>query len=648
MLRFISTLLVCLALPLTVQAKPEDYLKTNDYLDMAISPDGKTIASVAFDGEDYTTLFMDAETLEVKDVMKLRYPDTVGPFRWVSNDRIVMDVFRYFYNSDNYFTVGELFSVKVGDTKGKFIFGYRAGRQDLSTSKALSIAAKHRNMSRAWNKVIDLLEDDPKHILVAAKPWREDRAADTHIYRVNVEDGNIFPVSIFKHPYANIFTDGKGNIIGAWHIRNDFSVDVYRYQQKNDKWLPVSGLKNIQDFKFHSYEAAKGSMLFSARMNTDTAALMAYDLQSEALTTLYHNEKVDVDLVRTLNLDSLAYSIVQVDGQERQLAINPEQPLTQLHQAMVSGFKGFVVDIKSVDKSGQKVIFTLSNDRKEKAYYLFDAKKGKPTLIAQANKDLAGKNGAPMLPYEFAGDKGQVSGYITVPTSGESAPLVVMLHSFPQGSRYYWRYDPKVQMYVEQGYAVAQLNLPGADGYGKQRDDIGLAQWHPEQYTLLSEALADIGQKYAVTIDKTCISGRGWGAYMAVMAARYQPKTYRCVVAREGYYDFERYMDEYYLDSFLFSDAYMRSRFGGLDEEMASYDLKNHIASVTTPVMFAHAEYAGIQSLSSVEDLHEVLEDNNVNTVLHEIEKTTRNSQKFKEDVKTQKAIFKFLERHLN
>lgn len=648
-----KSILVSLLLLLSIQAFSADdatpYLQQSTYLNMEISPDGKLIAAISFDGEEYAIVFLDSTSLEVVDVMKFRYPDTVGPFRWVNNERIVLNVFQYIYREDGFFTYGELYSMKVKDTRGKFIFGYRAGKDAFGSSKEQSIAAKHRNFSRAWNEVIDILEHDPKHILVAATPWSADRASNTHIYKINVDDGNIFPVTILDKSYARVVTDGKGNIVAAYRYKDNFDTEVLSYHQDTDEWKTIESLQNVTDFSFEYYDVDRKQLVFTSRFKSDKAALYAFDFATNEVTELFSHHNVDVFTTLSASKIDTAYSVLTLDGKPGYTPINQSNPLTALFAAMVNGFKGHRVEIISASVDKQKVIFSLQSDTRAPEFYLFDASVGRPTLIAKANDKLSSLPHSALLPLEVKRKEAvNIPGYISLPKDLSSpVPVLVMINRNPHTRRFSWGFDRYTQMYVSRGYAVVKLNLPGSNGYGRAYDEIGINQWNIHSAEALDEALSWIGKTYPVDISKACLMGNGWGAYSAVMAARYHKDKYRCVVAQNGFYDFDEYREESHYDRFAFGHALMDRDFGADQTALTALNLENHISELNTPVLFVHDEYASVQSLSSVEDLVEAMQKGNIEASLFEKKRTSRAPEALEVDLKAQDAIFKFIDEKL-
>lgn len=648
-----KSFLIVLCLLCSSVAAVEDfspYLTEGTYLDMKISPDGKYIAANSFDGEEYAVVFLDSKTLELVDVMKFRYPDVVGPIRWVNEERVAIQVFRYIYRLDGLFNVGELFSMKVGATRGKFIFGYRAGKSNFNSSKDTSIAAKHRNFSKAWNEIIDTLDADPQHILVAATPWSAEGTSNTHIYKLNVEDGNIYPVTIVDATFAKVITDGSGNLVAAAYFNDNFETEVLLYDQTKSEWYSVKELQPVTDFSFQYYDKARKNIVFRSRFETDKAALYGFNIDSKQTFQLFHSPDAEVDNAIWALPGDTAYAVKTEAVKPHYIALNTENPLSPLFTAMVNGFKGHNIEIISASKDKKRVVFALESDVRAPAFYLFDSDVGRPQLIAERFSGLEGQF-QPQMPFQFVNDANQfqAAGFVALPKKQSDAkvPTIVMFRSYPHAERYSWHFNRRVQMYTKQGYAVVLLDLPGADGYGKAVDDIGIGHWQEKQYGLVVDALERLSKNYPIDLNRVCSVGHAWGAYLAMMSAVHPPNFLKCVVADGGYYDFTRYREESFIDWFTFGDAFFEHEFGASATMLEKYNVEHFIARLNTPTLFIHGEYGKVQPISQVEDFKENMQQRGVPSELFEKKRTSRLAEELEVDVQAQNRIFEFLKKYL-
>ena len=105
----------------------EDFLERfsslPSYSSARISPDGKII-SVIFKIEEKDALaFFKADDFSLINILKLREDQQVGPYRWVNNERVVININYAVGTLEVTVCYGELWSVHYDLRKQKSIYG---------------------------------------------------------------------------------------------------------------------------------------------------------------------------------------------------------------------------------------------------------------------------------------------------------------------------------------------------------------------------------------------------------------------------------------------------------------------------------------------------------------------------------------------
>lgn len=626
----------------------EAYLSINSYLTMKLSPDGNSIAAVTFDGEEYGVAYFDAGTFEVTNAIKLKYPDVIGDVTWINNKRVLISVQRYNYKHNALYKNTELLSIPADRNKGEFIFGYRARVDDFNSTQGTAIASKHRNIGKAWVDVVDLLPQEDDYIIVAATPTTGSRDADTRIYKLNVVNGNISPITSVPRPYARVFSDGQGNLIGASAYNKDYQTEVLLYDKNNDTWRVESSLKQAKDFQFAYYDHARRRIAFLARYNNDKRGLHSFGLENKDVIALYQDEQVDISYIQSLAMKQHPYAIVLDKGKRTYLPINPSSSVTQMFGAMVNGFKGHNINITGMDAAGKRTLFYLESDVKQKTYYLFDQERGKPALIAKSTHKLEGKTFSPKIPFEHNHAEQFVSGYLTLPVdAGEKkAPIIVLVNPGPESYRFTWRFNRFVQLLAQEGYAVIQPNLPGVRGYGQAFDYIGEQNWSTKQSDLLASIVTKLSEQYSIDASNSCVIGEKFGGFVAALASINRPDVFKCSVAKEGYFDIPDYKDGRPGEKFVHTDALNELQYGS-DEAIKDAALAGLISQAKRPIMFIHGEYDKRQTFSEVESFVEELKKKGIDSRIFGLPRTSRVEEKLKAIIEAQESVFDFLEAHI-
>jgi dipeptidyl aminopeptidase/acylaminoacyl peptidase len=132
-----------------------------------------------------------------------------------------------------------------------------------------------------------------------------------------------------------------------------------------------------------------------------------------------------------------------------------------------------------------------------------------------------------------------LDGYLTLPRdrAARRLPLVALIQAGP-GQREYWEYDSTIQFLVDRGYAVLQVNVRGAGGYGAAFAQAG--RLNPDL-----TPIADVADGIRWVIDRgiadparvAVVGTSRFGGYAALMLAATEPALVSAVVAEEPYVD---------------------------------------------------------------------------------------------------------------
>lgn len=255
----------------------------------------------------------------------------------------------------------------------------------------------------------------------------------------------------------------------------------------------------------------------------------------------------------------------------------------------------------------------------------------------------------PSRPYEDwwfdNGEGDRVHGFFVRP-QGEG-PFPVLMH--PHGGPTWLnedRWEPEIQSYVDAGFVVGMVNYRGSTGYGRAwRErligDIGGPDLHDVMAgldDLIARGIADPG--------RAVCCGWSWGGYLTLMALGKRADRWAAGVAGIPVGDYEMGYED--LSPSL--QAYDRALLGGTPAErqdlMADRNPIRHADAVRAPVIFVIGEHDSRcpygQAMAYVDRLaargaeHEVV-----------LFSTGHGSNDTDEEVRQQRAILDFLERHV-
>lgn len=136
---------------------------------MALSPSGERIAARArVDGKVVLIVF-DRETKKVIGGLQPESDDAINSFNWVNDDRLVFTYAEQRFGSDQRSSMGELYAVDFDGANSTMLAGFRA-----SNARAGSRLGGTRKGDKAAVSLIDVLEEDADHVLIAKFPFSAD------------------------------------------------------------------------------------------------------------------------------------------------------------------------------------------------------------------------------------------------------------------------------------------------------------------------------------------------------------------------------------------------------------------------------------------------------------------------------------------
>lgn len=188
-----------------------------------------------------------------------------------------------------------------------------------------------------------------------------------------------------------------------------------------------------------------------------------------------------------------------------------------------------------------------------------------------------------------------ISAYLYAPPNApaRSCPGILWIHGGPT-SQFMDNFQPQVQYFVSQGYALLLPNVRGSSGYGREFEDLNNGDWgHGD----LRDVVA--GVEYLKTLpyidpDHMGITGTSYGGIMTMSAVSFAPGVFQAAVSCSGYGDFVHMADEQELRHIKL----LEFELGKLPEAIEVYRRCSSIYAVskaTTPCFVLHGvgQYPG-------------------------------------------------------
>lgn len=252
-------------------------------------------------------------------------------------------------------------------------------------------------------------------------------------------------------------------------------------------------------------------------------------------------------------------------------------------------------DVTLIDWSSDfsKVLVQTSGNRDSGTWFLVDVAARKADPIGDERETIGPDDVGPISVFAYkAADGLAMDGILTLPPSREAKnlPVVVLPHGGPTAhdtmSFNWW-----AQAFASRGYAVFQPNFRGSTNRDEAFERAGNGEWGRKMQTDLSDGLTALAQQGIVDPKRACIVGASYGGYAALAGVSLQHGIYRCAVSVAGVSDVEMMYktDIYESGNSKMTWRVLRNQLG----DPKGYDAispRRFAASVDAPVLLIHGK----------------------------------------------------------
>ena len=515
----------------------------------------------------------------------------VRSFSWKNADRLIIDVYEQ--------------SSPLG---GELRTESQLLAIDLSGEHGIPLmeSGAERAVDFGQDRIIDMLSDDPGHVLISA--YRSDPDSPD-VVKVDINTGYRRTVVTGRNRITNWKTDGAGHVRLGSAVQ-DGILSVYYRDDADGPFRVIRRVEaaNASQFAPLSVGAEPGILYVASTEPTGRRAIYRYDVNADRLLEPYaSNPAVDIDSVVMDRGVPLGYgftidepSLIYTDTAFRQDA---EQVAAALPQ-----FRTTVVDAAA---GGRRLLILAAGGNRPGSYYILTRTEHTATLVplGSIHPDIPNGALAPVTPVSYRSRDGLViNGYVTLPpgtavSDRRSIPFVVMPHGGPS-ARDTLGFDYIAQMIASRGYGVLQPNYRGSRGYGGAFEKAGYQQWGLKMQDDVTDGTHWLIDQKLADPKRICIVGWSYGGYAALMGAIKTPDLYRCAVSMAGVTDLRRRLDR--ANQSRFADLNL-PRF---DSDPAVIDANSpvlHADQIRIPILLAHGRRDFTVSVADTQDMEAAL-----------------------------------------
>ena len=201
--------------------------------------------------------------------------------------------------------------------------------------------------------------------------------------------------------------------------------------------------------------------------------------------------------------------------------------------------------LKSFAEDPRQLIAYSEGEGDAGTYYYIDLTTGGGKEISSNYPDLPAEWITQKKAIDYkAGDGLDIHAYLTLPPfrDAKNLPLIVLPHGGPEDHDDIG-FDWQAQTFASRGYAVLQANYRGSDGYGQHFVNAGHGEWGRKMQTDLSDGVRFLAAKGLIDTKRVAIFGASYGGYAALAGATIDTGVYNCAVSIAGPSDLKSIVD---------------------------------------------------------------------------------------------------------
>ena len=596
-----------------------------------LSPDGNKIAfinNIAGNTMIGVTDLVEAKTRYLVSTDNQKFK--IGWYLWANNDLLLVSADYPVQRRGLKYTEARLLKVHVD---GKEAF------------ESVFKSRKSERVPQFQNNIIDLLPDEPNHILMSLD-LKVSNQPD--VYKLNLTNNRKrkFIYRGKSHIY-NWMTDQQHKLRLGFG-RDETKIFYRLFDIKKDEW------RNIWEYEI--FDAPDLSPLgFGLNPNdlyiradhNGRYAIFKVDVSKADLprTLVFHDPDYDVE-------GSLIYSQKTNDviGVYHGEADNAKVFFDPVYDAFQTALNTALPDaynnVSSFSADERKYILYTSKSQSPGAYYLGNRDTNELTFVLEQypllyQQKLSGKN---KILYK-ARDGVAIEGYITQPHTNvkNTKGAIVLPHGGPM-ARNYAGFDWFSEFFASRGYTVLEPNFRGSSGYGFKFEMESVQKWGGAMQDDLADAAKWMIKEYDIDKNKVCILGGSYGGYAALMAAVKQQDVFKCAASFAGVSDLELILAK---ARRFTNNEVVKKQFGTDSDVLEKNSPVNFAKEINIPVLLIHGDKDRVVDVKHSRDMYEELQDYKKEVEYIELENGNHHMEIEAHRMKVLTAFDAFLQKHI-
>lgn len=537
----IGAFLLLAGVPALAQVPVDAFVKKDKFGDIVISPDGTYYAATVPQETGTGLLVIRRSDTSVATAITLGRDINVNDIWWVNNERILFNITEQYGTIDTPFATGELFAVNAKGGQSEMLVGWRV----LGATTGTRLGAKKEEQVYAW--LVDDLPNDERNVIIGVQPFSAEPFSRAEMMDVYTGKRNF----ITKVPVARarFSTDNNGVIRFARGFGGDNASKLFYRSSDQAEWELINDENSSGIIEAPLGFSADNSVAYLlAEQKQGPDAIFAFDPATGKRTQVLRDAVVDPSgILYKAGSGAVPIGARFTHGTTRTEFFDKASADARLQRSLEAAFKDQTVFITSTTTDGKLVMLGAANARNPGDFFIFDTVAKKADRVISRREWLNPQAMSDMKPVELKARDGQaLYGYLTLPfgSDGKNLPAVVLPHGGPFDTYDSPEFDDEVQMLVQAGYAVLQVNFRGSSNYGRAFEQAGARQWGKAMQDDVTDATRWLIAQGVADASRICIYGASYGAYAALVGVAREPTLYKCAAGLVGVYDLEKMVSE--------------------------------------------------------------------------------------------------------
>jgi len=581
-------------LPIKAEILPvESFASLPDNSSVSLSPDGSKLVNLSRIGGDDKGIAVELITLANAKKKMLLFTDNSQYFiynvQWKDNKTLLVSTY---YPGERDTNPSGMVRIKF-DTRELRLLIIDTETGNITRPFKKSFLKKFYVMPSNLAKIVDVLPDDPEHILLSLPVFRPRSEADFRsevVYKVNIfnQKKSVYQNSIKR--IGNWYTDRQHNIrIGTSF--DDGTVTTHVKDLNTGDWRELWPYKvfSEDEVKVKGFGQDPNELYISAYHN-QRKAIFKVNLADPELNRelVYASENYDVN--GRLLYSRTAKKVLGMTSYEDGGTKFFDAELNKVQNSIDKSLKGTTNYIYSLTDDMNRYIVYSTGDIESGTFYLGERNPSKLQAIRYRYNSLPPKQMVKVEKYHYQARDGlAIEGHLTLPNVQEknNLPTIIFPHGGPQ-ARDSNAFDYWVQFFANKGYAVLQMNFRGSDGQGIVLRNAGLKNWGKEMQDDIEDGAKQLIADGITDKNKICIVGASYGGYAALMGVVKTPDFYQCAISIAGVssvYDFVR--DHRYM---FRSYNVVEEQIGKLGSNLHDISPVKRAKEIKVPVLLVHGD----------------------------------------------------------